>query len=76
MIQVNTALRVITCVACGAKFERRAWAALALCERIEPQEVQRILLNWSEEECIEVRSCRRCGRSVVAKCPVTGVAEP
>jgi hypothetical protein len=70
MTLVKTVRRVITCVACGAKFDRTGWAALALTERVEPQEVQRVLLNWPEEECIEVRSCRRCGRSIVAKCAV------
>ena len=64
----------VTCVKCGASFEDEEWAELALTERIGPEEVSRILLNWPPKHCIEVRSCKGCGRAIVARCPVDAVA--
>jgi hypothetical protein len=68
---VIAASGLVTCAACGARFDREAWAALALAERIEPREVGRLLLNWPERLCIEVRSCSRCGGPIAAKSPVS-----
>jgi hypothetical protein len=57
----------VTCHACGARFDRKAWSMLALVERIEPNEVKRMLVDWPNEHCIEIRRCRRCAREVPAK---------
>jgi hypothetical protein len=57
----------VTCHACGARFDRKAWSMLALVERIEPNEVRRMLVDWPNEHCIEIRRCRRCAREVPAK---------
>lgn len=57
----------VTCRMCGARFDREAWSMLRLVERIEPNEVQRMLVDWSSEDCIEVRSCGQCAREVPAK---------
>lgn len=57
----------VTCHACGARFDRKAWSTLALLERIEPDEVKRMLVDWAKEHCIEVRRCRRCAREIPAK---------
>jgi hypothetical protein len=57
----------VTCGACGALYEPAAWARLALARRIEAHEVSRMLVRWSEEFCVEVRSCRSCGREIATK---------
>jgi hypothetical protein len=59
----------VTCHACGARFGRKAWSMLALVERIEPNEVKGMLVDWPNEHCIEIRLCRRCAREVPAKRP-------
>jgi hypothetical protein len=64
-------LRMVTCAGCGAQFDPGEWAPLVLLERIGPQEVGRLLLNWPERLCIEVRSCARCGGAIAAKRPVS-----
>lgn len=56
----------VKCHRCGARFDRKAWATLALVERIPPPEVGRVLLDWPSDHAIEVRRCRRCAREVPA----------
>jgi hypothetical protein len=63
---------VITCGACGSRYERAAWASLPLAGRVPPEEVRRVLVDWSDEFCIEVRSCRRCGKQIASKRRVRG----
>lgn len=62
----------VTCHACGARFDRKAWSRLALVERIEPNQVRRMLVDWPNGNCIEIRRCRRCAREVPAKRKVAG----
>jgi hypothetical protein len=56
-----------TCKACGARFGRQSWLSLAFVERIEPEEVTRLLRDWPPQFCIEVRRCRSCDREIAAK---------
>ena len=58
---------VVMCRACGACFDHESWPMLVLVERIEPDEVKRMLVDWPSEHCIEVRRCRRCAREVAAQ---------
>jgi RNA polymerase subunit RPABC4/transcription elongation factor Spt4 len=55
------------CNACGAHYSDEDWRALAVSERIEAPEVGRLVRDWPENLCVEVRGCRRCGRSIAAK---------
>jgi hypothetical protein len=57
----------VTCNACRARFDRSAWASLALVRRIEPVEVRRLMRDWPLELCIEIRRCPRCAREIPAK---------
>ena len=53
--------------ACGARFDRKAWASLVVVACVEPEEVSRALINWPQNVWIEVRRCRRCARSIAIK---------
>jgi hypothetical protein len=55
------------CSVCGAVYSDEEWRSLRLTERIGASEVRRLVLGWSEAACIEVRGCRRCGRSIAVK---------
>ena len=57
----------LTCSGCGAKYVDEAWSALVLSQRIEPLEVQSLLLEWPDDLCIEVRACRSCGALMARK---------
>jgi hypothetical protein len=57
----------VTCRTCGARFDRQAWSMLRLVERVEPDAVKRMLVDWSTEHCIEIRSCGQCAREVPAQ---------
>lgn len=59
--------RVATCAGCGVSFDDAAWATLALAERIEARDVRRLLLEWPDDLCVEVRRCPRCGRLMASK---------
>ena len=61
LVRAKPAVKDFTCSACGTKYAREAWAALVLSQRIEPAEVQHLFLDWPEDLCIEVRTCRSCG---------------
>ncbi len=56
------------CRACGATFAPLAWSALAMIERVEASEVQRVVSGCPEGTCVEVRHCGGCGCKVVAMC--------
>ena len=60
---------MITCGACGVQYSHDDWLALAVRDRIEPAEVSRLVSAWPENVCVEVRSCRGCGRSIATKAP-------
>jgi hypothetical protein len=55
------------CNACGALYSDEDWRALAMSERIQAPEIDRLVRDWPENLCVEVRGCRRCGRSIAAK---------
>jgi hypothetical protein len=57
----------ITCGACGALYDDEVWHRLALSYRIEPGEVARLVRDWPDDICIEVRRCERCGRLLPTK---------
>lgn len=56
-----------TCSACGATYADEAWARLVLSERIEPPEIRRLVRDWPEGLCVEVRSCSCCAHLIAAK---------
>ncbi|MCL2450049.1 MAG: hypothetical protein FWD17_13965 [Polyangiaceae bacterium] len=60
-----------TCGDCGARIPNDAWTSLVLSKRIEAAELSAIVSGWHDHDCIEVRSCRRCGGLVAAKQRVT-----
>jgi hypothetical protein len=60
----------ITCNGCSARYANEDWLGLHLSERLSPNEVGRLIVDWSDDECIEVRRCRRCSRLLAAKRPV------
>jgi hypothetical protein len=53
-----------SCGGCGTRIAGNTWAALPLAERIAPADVRRVLTDWPEELCIEVRCCGQCGREI------------
>ena len=55
------------CSGCGEAYGESAWRGLALAERIEPEQVRRLLSNWPAGLCVEVRRCGACGKTVAAK---------
>jgi hypothetical protein len=57
----------ITCHGCSARYSDRGWLDLHLSERLPPNEVRRLIVNWSDDECIEVRRCGRCSRLIAVK---------
>jgi hypothetical protein len=56
------------CAGCGEQFDDAAWVGLAMSERIEANELRRLVLKWPEGLCIEVRYCDRCGTLIAKKC--------
>jgi hypothetical protein len=56
-----------SCKACGARYVDDAWATLELAHRIEPAEVRRLVLEWPDDVCIEVRSCESCKAPISAR---------
>jgi hypothetical protein len=56
----------VTCHRCGTRFDSNAWSSLTLVDRLGPVEVRRMLLDWPDEFCIEIRRCRRCAREIPA----------
>jgi hypothetical protein len=59
--------RTFACSACGASYAAAAWGALPLRERIDPSDVRRLVRDWPESTCIEIRSCTQCGHTIAAK---------
>lgn len=57
----------ITCHGCGVRYSERSWLELHLSQRLEPNELRRLIINWSDDECIEVRRCDRCSRVLPAR---------
>jgi hypothetical protein len=55
------------CSRCGASYAEGEWASLEVSERIAPNDVRRIVRDWPDELCVEVRRCGRCGRAIAAK---------
>ena len=60
---------VSMCSACGVAYLDDAWARLVLSQRLEPLELRRLVRDWPEDYCIEVRSCGRCAAPIAVKCP-------
>jgi hypothetical protein len=59
--------KAITCRACGACYVEESWTKLAVFELIEPPEIRRLLREWPDGLCIEVRSCELCATLIAAK---------
>jgi hypothetical protein len=57
----------ITCSVCGASYPDEQWRRLRLFDRIDEREVRRLVLNWPESLCVEVRFCGGCGHTMAAK---------
>jgi len=57
----------ITCSVCSASYPDEEWRRLRLFDRIDAREVRRVVLNWPESLCVEVRFCRGCGHTMAAK---------
>ncbi len=55
------------CRTCGASYADAEWVALTISERIEAKDVRRLVQDWPEALCIEVRCCHRCGRGIASK---------
>jgi ribosomal protein S27AE len=55
------------CGACGAAHDLASWRALSLTGRVAASELQRLVRDWPEAVCIEVRRCTRCGHGVAGK---------
>jgi hypothetical protein len=55
-----------TC-ACGARFDRATWAVLAVVDRVDAEDVQRLAIDWPDGYCIELRECQRCAHGVLAR---------
>jgi hypothetical protein len=50
----------------AVRYMDNAWATLALTQRIEPPEIHRLVRDWPEDTCIEVRSCASCAGPIAA----------
>jgi hypothetical protein len=59
--------RAVTCGTCGASYGDEAWARLALSRRIEVAALRRLVCDWPEELCVEVRACGACSRLIASK---------
>jgi hypothetical protein len=57
----------LACFVCGTSYRDEQWRGLRLFDRISAREVRRLVLNWPESLCVEVRLCRTCGRTIAAK---------
>lgn len=57
------------CSWCRAGYAEADWVRLPITERVTPSEVRRLVRDWPDEVCIEVRCCGRCGRPIAAKRP-------
>jgi hypothetical protein len=55
------------CARCGASYAEADWVRLEVSERIAAGEVRRMVLDWPEALCVEVRRCGRCGHAIAAK---------
>ena len=66
---------IFRCSACSARYDDLGWLALSLFERIESSEVRRILRDWPDTVCIEIRCCDRCGHTIAGK-RSTGAGHP
>jgi hypothetical protein len=58
----------IWCRACGSHYDADEWGSLPLSRRLDPTDLRRIVLNWPERLCIEVRSCARCRALIAVRC--------
>jgi hypothetical protein len=57
------------CGTCGTTYGDAAWTNLELVQRILPDEMARLILDWPAELLIEVRVCAGCSRPIAAKRP-------
>jgi hypothetical protein len=55
------------CSSCSASYAETEWVSLQVSERIAPRDVRRLVLDWPEALCVEVRRCGRCGHAIAAK---------
>jgi hypothetical protein len=65
-------VRSYGCSRCGAGHDLDAWNALALSHRIEPVEVRRLVSDWPDDRCIEVRVCGSCASLIAVRCHWAG----
>ncbi len=56
--------RVTPCGGCGQSYDAAAWTSLDPVGTLAPDEVRPHVVAWPEPRIIEVRACRRCGRSL------------
>jgi hypothetical protein len=64
--EVRTAARRV-CSACGATYAERDWVTLEVSERIGPGDLRRLVVDWPDAMCVEVRRCACCGHTIAAK---------
>jgi len=62
----------LRCPGCRAVFNEEQWEKLELNEVLSAAEVGRLIRGWRDDECIEVRKCRTCAKSVAARRPSAG----
>jgi hypothetical protein len=55
------------CSVCGASYSDPEWVALEVSERLGPSELRRLVLDWPEAVCVEVRRCTGCGHPIASK---------
>ncbi len=55
------------CARCGTTYADKDWVLLRLAERIDSREVRRVVRDWPEALCVEVRCCAHCGHTIAAK---------
>jgi len=58
--------RQIACTMCGARHSEAAWGDLVLSQRIDAEEIGRLVRGWPEARWIEVRACH-CGHLIAAR---------
>lgn len=55
------------CSRCGSGYGEAEWRSLTLTERLRPNDLAQLVRDRPEALCVEVRSCKRCGRSIAAR---------
>jgi hypothetical protein len=55
------------CARCGARYADKDWTLLRFAEQIDAGELRRLVRDWPETLCVEVRYCTTCGHTIAAK---------